>query len=242
MKNIDVIFKHFKTILNHKYWVGKYCFLAGLYWRGIKHDISKFHPIEFIESIKYYTGTRSPIDVCKEKNGISYAWIHHKGHNDHHYLYWQDDFDDNTVPKHIHMPYKALLESICDSLGAARTYYGEEFSYYKEYQWYCWLVTHSAMNDTDKRIVLFIIFKLAYIELEYGYVYTYKIKNTFRKTFKKAYNEGLQIHKSNSWQKRKYKLYAKYIKNNIPLADKQFIYVDIDYYNSILNKLKRGYV
>ena len=51
------IFKHFKTICIHKYYVAKYCFKLKLYWRGITHDLSKFHPIEFFESVQYYTGT-----------------------------------------------------------------------------------------------------------------------------------------------------------------------------------------
>lgn len=71
MKN--KILGHFKTVCRHKYYVGKYCFIAGIPLRGILHDLSKFSPTEFIESIKYYQGTRSPIDACKEANGYSRA-------------------------------------------------------------------------------------------------------------------------------------------------------------------------
>ena len=77
--------KHFKKICIHKYWVAHYCFKCGLYWRGIKHDMSKFSPIEFWESVKYYQGDRSPIDAAKEDKGWSAAWMHHKGRNTHHY-------------------------------------------------------------------------------------------------------------------------------------------------------------
>lgn len=80
---------HLKTVLTHKKYVMKYCFKAGLYWQGIVHDLSKFSPTEFWESVKYYQGTRSPIDACKEENGMSLAWLHHKGRNKHHYEYWQ---------------------------------------------------------------------------------------------------------------------------------------------------------
>ena len=46
------LFKHLLMINIHKFYVCLYCFKAGIFWRGIKHDISKFHPIEFFESIK----------------------------------------------------------------------------------------------------------------------------------------------------------------------------------------------
>lgn len=112
MKQILTAFKHLKTILIHKYWVAKYCFQLGLYWRGLTHDFSKFHPIEFLESVKYYTGTSSPINECKTDKGYSLAWQHHKGHNSHHYEYWIDLLDIGGEP--IKMPKDDLKELICD--------------------------------------------------------------------------------------------------------------------------------
>ena len=82
-----------------------------MYWRGLTHDLSKFSPTEFFESVKYYNGSRSPIELCKEKNSYSKAWLHHKGRNDHHYEYWQGDFDSGI--NHIKMPYKSFCEMIC---------------------------------------------------------------------------------------------------------------------------------
>ena len=43
---------HFKKICKHKYYVGKYCWKLGLYKQGIMHDMSKFSPVEFFESVK----------------------------------------------------------------------------------------------------------------------------------------------------------------------------------------------
>ena len=43
---------HVRTVLIHKWYVGYYCFKAGLYKQGIFHDISKFSYTEFMESIK----------------------------------------------------------------------------------------------------------------------------------------------------------------------------------------------
>lgn len=126
--------KHFKTICKHKFYVAKYCFKAGLFIQGILHDLSKFSPTEFVEGVKYYQGTRSPIDACKEKNGVSIAWLHHKGINKHHYEHWQDNFDSGTT--HLVMPFKYALELICDNLGAGNAYLGDKFTLQGELDWW----------------------------------------------------------------------------------------------------------
>lgn len=144
--------KHFKTICKHKYWVGYYCFKAGIPWRGIKHDLSKFSPTEFWESVKYYQGTSSPIDACKKANGWSKAWLHHKGRNDHHYEYWQDNFDKGGEA--LLMPKECVIELICDYLGAGRAYMGANFTYKKEYQW--WLEKKSESLAMHPKIKEFI--------------------------------------------------------------------------------------
>lgn len=131
---MNKLVNHFKTVCKHKYYVGKYCFIAGIPIRGILHDLSKFSPTEFIESVKYYQGTRSPIDACKEENGWSKAWMHHKGRNKHHYEYWQDNFNNGGNP--IQMPFKDSVEMICDFLGAGHAYMGENFNFAAEYKWW----------------------------------------------------------------------------------------------------------
>lgn len=124
----------FKTVCKHKYYVGKYCFIAGIPLRGILHDLSKLSPTEFIESVKYYQGYRSPIDACKEANGWSKAWMHHKGRNKHHYEYWQDNFDKGGNP--VMMPREYAFEMFCDYVGAARAYQGKDFSFKDELEWW----------------------------------------------------------------------------------------------------------
>lgn len=145
-------FKHFKTICKHKYYVGKYCFIAGIPLRGILHDLSKFSPTEFIESVKYYQGTRSPIDACKEVNGYSKAWLHHKGRNRHHYEYFIDNLDNGGTA--LQMPFKDAVELICDYLGAGNAYMGKNFSYEAEYEW--WLNKKSKplfMHNQTKHFI-----------------------------------------------------------------------------------------
>ena len=63
---LNNIIRHLRTVLTHKFYVAKYCFMCGLYAQGVLHDLSKFSPTEFFESVKYYQGNRSPIDACKE--------------------------------------------------------------------------------------------------------------------------------------------------------------------------------
>ena len=152
MNTLNII-RHFKKICTHKRWVFHYCKIAGITWQGIIHDLSKFSPTEFCESVKYYQGTRSPIDACKEKNGWSAAWMHHKGRNKHHYEYWQDDFDHGG--KALEMPYKYKVEMLCDFLGAGRAYYGKDFTYQKELDWWINKSTNNpiAMHPKDKAFI-----------------------------------------------------------------------------------------
>lgn len=134
MKYYKKFLGHLKTVIKHKYWVGYYCFKAGLYWQGVTHDLSKFNPVEFFESVRYWQGHRSPIDACKEDKGCSMAWLHHKGRNKHHYEYWCDNFDRGFT---CHtMPYKYAAEMFCDFMGAGRAYMGDKFTYEAEYNWW----------------------------------------------------------------------------------------------------------
>lgn len=127
---------HFKLVCTHKYHVGKACFKAGIPFRGIKHDLSKFSPIEFFESAKWYSGDRSPIDNCKDVQGYSLAWFHHRGRNRHHWEYWVDNFEKGMTP--TLMPFDDALEMLCDFIGAGKAYMKENFSWDGEYRWWTW--------------------------------------------------------------------------------------------------------
>ena len=143
---MNKFFGHLKTVLKHKKNVAHYCFMCGLYKQGILHDMSKFSPTEFWESVKYWQGTRSPIDACKEDKGYSMAWFHHRGRNKHHWEYWMDDFEKGCIPKK--MPFKYAMEMICDYLGAGRAY-NKNFTMNDEYNW--WLIKREKVkmhNDT----------------------------------------------------------------------------------------------
>ena len=120
-------FGHLKTVLLHKCWVFRYALIAGIPLRGLVHDLSKFSPTEFGQSVSFYSGKRSPIHYAREANSFSTAWLHHRGRNRHHFEYWVDNTARGgliTVP----MPFLCALELICDRLGAARAYRKKDFS------------------------------------------------------------------------------------------------------------------
>jgi len=124
---------HTKKVFLHKWCVFKLCCRAGIPFRGIIHDLSKFSPVEFLESVKYYNGEKSPLYICKMENGYSRAWLHHKGRNKHHYEYWFDSKAPNPTPV---IPYKYAVEMVCDTFAAGMSYQGKKWT--KEYQLFYW--------------------------------------------------------------------------------------------------------
>lgn len=128
------IWGHFNTVRKHRWNVFKLCCRVGIPFQGLKHDLSKYLPVEFIESCRYYAdGKYSPIRKCKEVNGYSLAWIHHKNHNKHHYEYWYDYNSKIDCPR---MPFKYFLEMVCDTFAAGIVYMGKDWT--KEHQLTYW--------------------------------------------------------------------------------------------------------
>lgn len=121
---IGNFFKHLWLVIRHKHAVFINCCKCGIVWRGIAHDMSKFSPTEFFESVKYYQGNRSPIGACRRATGKSHAWLHHKGRNKHHIEYWLDP-DCEVTPL---MPYKYAVECVCDKIAATKTYRGKDYT------------------------------------------------------------------------------------------------------------------
>ncbi len=117
-------FCHLALVTRHRWRVFLNCSKCGIPFRGLIHDLSKFSPTEFFESVKYYQGNRSPIGACRRAVGVSYAWLHHKGRNKHHIEYWLDA----DCKEHPMMPYKYAVECVCDKLAATRVYAGSEYS------------------------------------------------------------------------------------------------------------------
>ncbi len=112
-------FGHLNAVNKHRFYVFKYSIKAGIPFRGLMHDLSKYSIEEFFEGVKYYNGNFSPISTCKKLNGYSKAWLHHTGRNKHHFEYW---YDFNSPVKTPVMPYKYVVELICDNIAASKVY------------------------------------------------------------------------------------------------------------------------
>lgn len=117
-------FKHLALVTKHRYLVFVHCKKCGLFFRGLVHDLSKFSWTEFSESVKYFQGNRSPISNCREQNGYSLCWLKHKGRNKHHIEYWYDKQNKEQMI----IPYKYLVECVCDKIAASKIYSKENYS------------------------------------------------------------------------------------------------------------------
>ena len=131
---------HLHTINHHKWLVTRDCIRVGLISQGLKHDLSKYAPIEFFAGVKYYEGgKRSPINREKEEKGYSQGWLHHKGRNRHHFEYWIDYCiapDGHVFMGGCKMPKKYVAEMFCDRIAACRVYQGEKYTDASAYDYY----------------------------------------------------------------------------------------------------------
>ena len=118
-------FHHFRTITRHRHQVIIHCFKAGIGWQGLRHDLSKYLPAEFMAGARYYQGTRSPNEVEREIYGYSPAWLHHKGRNRHHFEYWTDYNPQTKTIEPVKMPLRYVAEMFCDRVAASKIYQGD---------------------------------------------------------------------------------------------------------------------
>ena len=101
---------HFRTITKHRHKVIANCFRAGIFWQGLRHDLSKDSPTEFIPGAKYYQGgKRSPNESARETYGYSKAWLHHKGRNRHHFEFWTDYNPKTKKLEAVQMPTQVVV-------------------------------------------------------------------------------------------------------------------------------------
>lgn len=120
-------FAHFRTITKHRHAVIRHCFKAGIGFQGLFHDLSKYSLTEFLPGAKYYQGTRSPNERERELFGFSYAWLHHKGRNRHHFEYWTDLNPATKTYEPKKMPLRYAKEMFCDRVAASKIYQGKNY-------------------------------------------------------------------------------------------------------------------
>lgn len=174
------IIGHFATITQHKLEVMKNCFKVGLYWQGICHDMSKYSPTEFFPGVKFYQGNRSPNNAEREANGLSVAWIHHKGRNKHHYEYWTDYSSKGKRGQlvGVKMPRKYIAEMFCDRVAASKIYNKTNYSDSFPLAYLLQGIDHVMMHDNTKNDITYLLLMLK----KRGEAYTFKyIKNKYLK-------------------------------------------------------------
>ena len=147
---IKKFFGHLHTVNTHRWKVFCLCCKVGIPFQGLVHDLSKYSPTEFWEGVKYYQGDYSPIRNCKEENGYSKAWLHHKGRNKHHYEYWYDY--DTPVQTPI-IPFKYFLEMICDSFAAGITYQGKNWNQHYQLKYWNKVKNRSKLHPSMKKLL-----------------------------------------------------------------------------------------
>lgn len=122
------IIGHFKTITRHRHTVIAHSRLAGILFQGLRHDLSKYSPTEFIPGARFYSGDRSPNEEERALYGYSAAWLHHKGRNRHHFEYWSDYNVKTKEFGPVPMPPKYIAEMFCDRVAASKIYQGKKYT------------------------------------------------------------------------------------------------------------------
>lgn len=154
-------FGHLHTITKHRHLVMRHCFRAGIPWRGLMHDLSKYSPAEFIPGVKFYTGTKSPTDGERRTYGYSKAWMHHKGRNRHHYEYWTDYSIvlKKSVP--MKMPLVYVIEMFCDRVAACKVYLKDKYTDSSALEYYNRRLGQEEMHEETSALLGTLVMMLA---------------------------------------------------------------------------------
>ncbi len=163
---------HLHTVNAHRRLVRKEMFKLGMYYQGLTHDLSKYSPVEFIPGVIYFQGNRSPNNAQREKEGVSSAWLHHKGRNRHHYEYWIDYSTKKTGDINLEgmpMPKKYVIEMFCDRIAASKIYNKDKYTDSDALNYYLQGRGHYLMHpDTEA-----LLYRLLKMLSEKGEDYTY---------------------------------------------------------------------
>ena len=121
--------RYLAYVLRHKWFVLLECARRGILSRGLLHDLSKFSPSEWGPYVDHFYGRR----LGRQRDATGYykptdtgdfafdnAWLHHAHRNDHHWQYWVQADEPGTEPRVHPMAGYALIEMVCDWVGAAR--------------------------------------------------------------------------------------------------------------------------
>ena len=144
---------HFKTITRHQHAVIRHAAKAGILWQGLRHDLSKYSPSEFIPGAKYFQGDRSPNEMERNLFGYSAAWMHHKGRNKHHFEYWTDYNPVEKKMMPVKMPMRYIAEMFCDRVAASKIYQGEKYTDSHPYEYFIRGAANRAIEKETSEIL-----------------------------------------------------------------------------------------
>jgi len=164
--------KHFKTITKHRHAVIRHCAKCGILWQGLRHDLSKYLPSEFLVGAHYYLGEKSPNEAERQEIGYSLAWMHHKGRNKHHFEYWIDYSGKKVdeVMQPAKMPNRYIVEMFIDRVAASKVYNGMFYTDWDAWHYYNKGNTAQFLHPYTRRLLE----KLLYMNGKYGEEATYR--------------------------------------------------------------------
>jgi NACalpha-BTF3-like transcription factor len=133
--------QYLKYIMRHKWYVFIGCCNAGIWWRGLLHDLSKFSPSEWGPYAEYFYGgehktfdelmlasldTYECWEMSKEgvEEAFDRAWLHHQHHSPHHWQYYVLR-EDSGATKVLEIPKAFRKELLADWKGAGRAIVGK---------------------------------------------------------------------------------------------------------------------
>ena len=147
------LFKHLNVVIKHKWLVFIYGIRMHIPVIAFFHDLSKFHPVEFFRSVKYFAGDKSPTIIERQyNNSVSYITLHHTLRNKHHWHCYVDFLPKNIVIARIN--YKHSVEYVCDILAASKVYLKKDYTPKSAYEYFSEHSKTYLMHPANKEFVI----------------------------------------------------------------------------------------
>lgn len=153
MKNMMNNIKYLKYLIKHKFYVAKYCFKFGLYWKAITHDLSKFLPSEWIPYKEYFYN--NPYNRKCVEEDFNYAWLYHQHRNPHHWQFWLLKEDSGNLIA-MDMPWDIIAEMVADWAGCGYAITGK----LEVKEWYNKNKDKMILSDNNRIVVEVLIEEL----------------------------------------------------------------------------------
>lgn len=145
-------FRHFGLVNRHRWHVFTNGCRCGIGFHCFFHDLSKYHPKEFLRSVKYFNGKHSPVFEERLQNDyFSFICQRHTRRNKHHWEYWTDYFQGHILA--MTMPWKYATEYVCDMLSASYCYDPKTFTKEKTLNYFLARADHYYMSDATREYV-----------------------------------------------------------------------------------------